>query len=502
MRVLPTIPMDYPDPDVIRVEDTYYMVSTTMHFMPGCEILESKDLREWKHTSFVYDILDSTPGQKLRDGGIYGKGMWAATIRYHRGMFYILFVANDTHKTYLYRATDIRGPWMKSNVEGFFHDASLLFDDDRVFIVSGNRHIRLTELDSELKGPLEGGFDAEIVTDNTGAGLGYEGSHLYKINGRYYLFLIHSRADMWKRVESCYVADKVEGPYTGGDIFDEDLGYFNSGIAQGGIVDTPDGGYYAMLFQDRGAAGRMPYVLPADMSGDMPVIKKDYIEDGIYSSLCGNDGFTDKLSSKALASGRVTTDSEHDCFGMKSFWQFNHEPELSLIESGSGCYSVTTDRTVTEPTEAINTLTQRLPGLKGTVTVTLDASKLNDGDVMGLCALQYLYLFCGIRRTGEGLEVFTAEKEEAGEGNTTVKESVPVKIENASCRIRMKFDFENMRDEVCFLYEDCGVFKPVGQAKHMRFSLKHFVGVRAALVVYSTEQTGGRGAFSNYELVI
>ena len=100
----PITRMDYPDPDVIRVDDTYYMVSTTMYFMPGCEILRSYDLVHWEHAAYVYDRLDSTPAQRLEDGkNIYGCGMWAASLRYHDGIFYICFVANDTHKTYLYR---------------------------------------------------------------------------------------------------------------------------------------------------------------------------------------------------------------------------------------------------------------------------------------------------------------------------------------------------------------------------------------------------------------
>ena len=67
----PLMRLDYPDPDVIRVEDTYYMVSTTMHFMPGCEILRSYDLRNWEHLAYVYDKLDSTPARRL-EGEIGG----------------------------------------------------------------------------------------------------------------------------------------------------------------------------------------------------------------------------------------------------------------------------------------------------------------------------------------------------------------------------------------------------------------------------------------------
>ena len=61
-EINPIIRLDYPDPDVIRVDDVYYMVTTTMHFMPGCEILRSYDLVHWEHVTFVYDTLDGTSG--------------------------------------------------------------------------------------------------------------------------------------------------------------------------------------------------------------------------------------------------------------------------------------------------------------------------------------------------------------------------------------------------------------------------------------------------------
>ena len=114
----PITGLDYPDPDVIRVDDTYYMVSTTMHFVPGCEILRSYDLVHWEHLSYVYERLDSTEEQRLvGEKNCYGKGMWAASLRYHKGMYYICFVANDTGKTYLYTADNIEGPWEKRIIE-------------------------------------------------------------------------------------------------------------------------------------------------------------------------------------------------------------------------------------------------------------------------------------------------------------------------------------------------------------------------------------------------
>ena len=267
------IPSDYPDIDVIRVEDTYYMVSTTMHFMPGCVILKSYNLVDWEHAAYVYDELEETPGQTLKDNkGVYGRGMWAASLRYHNNKFYVSFVANDTHKTYLYTADKIEGPWHKSNINGFYHDMSLLFDDDgRVYCVSGNTNITLTELEPDLSGPKKGGINKVIIRDDpANITLGYEGCHFYKINGKYYVFMIHMPKGKM-RTEGCYYADNIEGPYTGKDVLCSDLARWNSGVAQGGIVQATNGEWYGILFQDHGALGRIPVLVPVKFEDDFPV---------------------------------------------------------------------------------------------------------------------------------------------------------------------------------------------------------------------------------------
>ena len=274
--VNPIIPLDYPDPDVIRVNDTYYMVTTTMHFMPGCEILSSSDLVHWSHCTFVYDRLDSTEGQTLQCGkNSYGKGMWAACLRYHNGYFYVFFVANDTQKTYVYKAKEMAGPWEKSVMAGFYHDCSVLFEEDRVYIAYGNRDIWLTELHPDLSGPKPGGLHRLIISDQDNPNLGYEGAHLYKINGRYYIFLIHSHPSYWRRIQACYVANSLTDDFIGKDVLDDDRGYCNQGVAQGGIVDTPEGNWFAVLFQDHGAVGRLPILLPIHWENEFPVFGED-----------------------------------------------------------------------------------------------------------------------------------------------------------------------------------------------------------------------------------
>lgn len=498
MNKYPTNPLtrlDYPDVDVIRVDDTYYMVSTTMYFMPGCEILRSYDLVNWEHAAYVYDTLDSTPRQTLDDGAIYGQGMWAASLRYHNGKFCVCFICNDTRKTYLYTADSIEGPWKKQYIEGFYHDCSLLFDDDgRVYIIYGGRRIRITELKPDLSGPLEGGLDRILVTDPWTHNLGYEGSHMYKIGGKYVLTLIHSLETHWMRTEACYVSDSLEGEFTGGEALCHDMNYCGQGVAQGGIVDTPDGEWFAVLFQDRGAVGRIPILVPVHWENDMPVfgVNGEVPEDVttkstrpgyVYKPLVRSDDFR----------------GDGDSFGFDSAWQFNHEPELSLVshDCEKGEFRITTGKICDDLTQAKNTLTQRMawPGCSGEVTV--DVSGLNEGDYAGLCALQSCYGFAAVtKRDGRNVIVMVSAQPEGREITVTEREAVATDADTV--KFRIDADFDHMKDEAHFFYDDGSGWKPIGGMHKMYYRLDHFTGYRFGLFAYSTKQTGGSAGFSDF----
>ena len=521
-EINPITRLDYPDPDVIRVDNTYYMVSTTMHFMPGCEILRSYDLVNWEHASYVYDVLDSTPGQKIEgEENIYGQGMWAASLRYHKGIFYVCFVANDTGKTYIYSAPSIEGPWKKSYIKGFYHDCSILFDDDdRVYIASGNKYIRLQELDADLSGPKEGGIDRIVVKDEGHPGLGYEGTHFYKINGKYYLFFIHSLRKEWKRVEACFVSDSLEGEFTGGDVLNDDMGYCNQGVAQGGIVDTPDGKWYAVLFQDRGAVGRIPVLVPIRWEEDYPVFGVDgkvpadfetvSTRPGYeYLPLVQSDDFKGGFSvdGEVKASGRMTKQYDYDSFGLKSCWQINHEPDLSLIKRDfeTGTVEITTDKLCKNVTQAKNTLTQRMrfPGCVGEVTV--DASLLKDGDYAGLCALQGCYgLVAVTKKNGKLFAVMKNRPADNASLQGMEKDTQAgilqeeVEIHTDHVKFRVEAEFENMKDEARFYYDAGEGWKQIGISQKLYFKMDHFTGCRFGLFIYATKEIGGSAGFSEF----
>ncbi len=526
-KVNPITRLDYPDPDVIRIDDTYYMISTTMHFMPGGEILRSYDLINWEHAAFVYNRLDSTDGQRLEGAeNIYGKGMWAASLRFHRGVFYVCFVANDTGKTYLYMSESIAGPWKKHHIEGFYHDCSLLFDGDNVYIAYGNKNIYITQLNKELTAPLKGGLHRLAVSDAGHPGLGYEGTHFYKVNGKYYLFFIHSLRDRWMRTEACFVADSIDGTFTGGDILIDDRGYCGQGVAQGGIVDTPDGKWYAVLFQDYGAVGRIPVLVPVTWEAGYPVFGKDKRVPRQFEVPCGKESYRYKplvQSDDFRRESGLLEEKERElygCYGLKSVWQFNHEPNMQLITQDieNGVLWVETGKRCQSLLQAANVLTQRMLFPRCAGEVTVDAAALKVGDYAGICALQGCYGMVAVTRRDDGFYLVMKSKiaEEdslraSSEENIEEKEWEAVPIKQSTVRLRLEVDFTQMKDEARFFYYDygndnnaqnhdwdSGTWRPIGIAQKLYFKLDHFAGCRFGLFAYATEQVGGRAGFSKF----
>ncbi|MBO4900298.1 MAG: family 43 glycosylhydrolase [Lachnospiraceae bacterium] len=504
----PITAADYPDVDVICVDDTYYMVSTTMYFMPGCEILRSYDLIHWEHAAFVYDRLDSTPAQQLEgDLNIYGQGMWAACLRYHDGTFYVCFIANDTHKTYLYQASDIRGPWKKSLIDGFYHDNSILFDDDgRVYIVYGNRQIFLTELESDLSGPKKGGLHRMIVEDSEESPLGYEGSHIYKIDGRYYVFFINIPAG-GPRTQSVYMADSPEGEFKGKTVLQDDNGYHGMGVAQGGIVQAPTGECYAMLFQDSGAVGRIPFLMPVTWSEDhFPVFGVNGKIPARIEVADLNPGYDYK---PLVRSDDFRTEGG-DSFGFESCWQFNHEPELELVsrDTDKGIVRITTGKISANLVQAKNTLTQRtlFPGC--TACVTVDGNGLKEGDYAGLCLLESEYAYIALNRRDGKLRLVVCRRSLGDVGfwgerhDTEAPEELAfleLDPDTKAVTVGAETDFDDMKDVGRFFCMADGQRKILGPEVKLRFLLDHFTGVRFGLFIYSTLECGGYAEFSEFE---
>lgn len=502
----PILQTDYPDPDVIRVDDTYYMVSTTMYFMPGGAILKSYDLINWEIVTYIFDKLDDTPAERMeQELTRYGKGMWAASIRYHEGRFYVAFVSHQQPDTYLFTADSIYGPWTKSTIKGYYHDCSLLFDDDgRVFITYGNREIHLTELNADLTGPKEGGIDKIIVSETDDVILGHEGSHFYKINGKYYLFTVHWPKSTGIRTEACFCSDTVDGEYKGGDVLSDDCGFFGCGVAQGGIVDTPNGKWYGILFRDNGAVGRIPVLVPVTWQNDMPVFgvngkipsnfevasSRPYYR---YEPLYTSDDFVYDLD-------------KDDHSKLKLQWQWNHQPDNErwrLLPEGG--LAIRTGKLCANVTHARNCLTQRMMFPKCEAEVTVDCSNLREGDIAGLCALQGCYGLIGVMKSaGNYILVKMCHNDEGKATAIGMNDFLPaqpvdmVRLSGPVVTLCLKANFDDLQDKLDFFYQKDKHWVKFGASHDLKFRLDHFTGCRFGLFVYSTKTLGGEAVFKKF----
>ena len=363
----------------------------------------------------------------------------------------------------------------------YFGTTTLLFDDGKAYVVYGNTDIHLTELNEDLTGPKEGGLDRVILDDAGNPMLGLEGSHIYKLFGKYYLFNIHSLRDRWRRVEAMYVADFVDGEFKGGDIFDNDLGIRDSGIAQGGIVAGPEGDHMIM-FQDSGAIGRLPVVVPFKWLDGQPVFDdENTVEECELTGLCGDDDFADSH---------------------KDFWQFNHEPDESLIKFDNG-YHITTDKVCRNLFHAKNTLTQKTLGPVTQAKVTVDAGALNDGDFAGLSAFQGDYAFAGItKENGKFYAVMLSNTNNGGIWDLSEEEGVTedkIELNGSTVTVSVECDFTTDTAR-CFIETEDGM-KQIGKPHKLRFRLDHFTGCRFALSCFSTATCGGTAVFKNFALI-
>lgn len=482
----PIIWADVPDPSVIRVGDTYYMSSTTMHMNPGVPIMKSKDLVNWEIVNYVYDVLGEKDAQVLANGkNEYGIGSWASSLRYHNGSYYVVFSSQTEESTFVFKTSDIEnGPWEKHTLP-FVHDMSLLFDDDgRVYLVHGSGDIKVLELTADATAIKPGGLNRVIIPDSSAVAgpdiaLPAEGAHLHKINGMYYVFLITwPRGGM--RTQLCYRAQSITGPWEGRVVLQD------AGIAQGGLVDTPDGKCYALLFGDRGAVGRIPYLVPVRWESGWPVF--------------GVDGRVPvELGVSCSQEIKIVASDEFDDDRLSLVWQWNHNPDndhWSLTER-PGYLRLRTPRISKEITDAQNILTQRTFGPTCSAQVAVDIDGLQSGDYAGLALFQKIYGFVGVKICGKGQYVVMAD---ASSGTCVEVERIPV----AQTRLYFKAacDFREQRDLAYFFYSlDGEEWLPIGRPLKMLYTLPHFMGYRFALFCFATRAAGGYVDFDHFRIM-
>lgn len=470
----PVIYADVPDMDAIRVGNDYWMVSTTNHYSPGAPIMHSTDLVHWQTVNYLFDGLHESPKNDLEGGNVYSRGQWAASLRYHKGFYYCFFGTGV--RSYLYRTADPRSKWeVIWDCDGYLHDASFFIDDDdRAYLFFNGSHIQLREFYPDFRpGFKEDGVNCEVIHGKPEGLL--EGSHLYKHDGKYYLTCI-----WWPgggiRTQVVFRADRIDGNYADNMkvILSDDMGYSRHGVAQGFWLDTPNGEWWSMMFQDHEAVGRIPHLMPLTWKDGWPMLGD---ENGKVSAELPLPGGGRK------SADRITASDEFSKPRLDIVWQWNHNPDNNLwsLTERKGFLRLKTGKVVKNVLEARNTLAQRSFGPKSEGSIRLDISGMKDGDHAGLS------MFCSqpgtIEAVREGAETFLVMTDRT-------EEKFRIPYNSGIVYLRAIADYTT--DTAAFLYsEDGKQWKQLGGGFRMVFSTDHFTGNRFAIFNYATRQAGG-----------
>ena len=501
----PMLWADVPDPDVIRVGDTFYLVSTTMHLMPGGPIMASKDLKNWETVGYIFDKLTDSPKYDLQEGTVYGRGQWATSLKYHDGKFWALLAPNEPGSmgdTYIFTAEKAEGPWTIHSRLRHFHDATLFFDEDGtpyVFFGTGE----MCQLTRDLKGVVEGSLRHYFQREADERGL-LEGTRVIKHNGTYYALLIsHVYAPGRHRREVCYRTKDLNGTWEKNTVLESDFGGF-SYLAQGTIVDTEEGDWYGVMFQDRGGVGRVLTLSPVrwidgwpqlgDENGKVPETMRPYRsgmpEKGI---VCSDDFSVEKLG---------------------LHWEWNHNPidNAWSLKERPGFLRLKTNRVVENLYLAPNTLTQRMEGPTCSGYIAMDISKMKDGDCAGLAAFNGDSGVLTIKKQGKKSVLEMSEQKVSLTDREKAVTNVEVKvIETVDLSAAFKSQTSKSKSQIIYLRLD-GDFQPghhdvanffysldgenwtqIGTKNYrMIFDYRRFfMGTKFGIFNYATKKAGG-----------
>jgi beta-xylosidase len=384
----PILKADYSDPDVIRVGSDYYLIASDFHFV-GMQILHSRDLVNWTVLGQVFSKLTMSPIYDQMNG--YAKGTWAPSLRFHNGEFYIYVCTPEG--LYMWHTKNPAGPWSDTvtvRAVANWEDPCPFWDDDGTGYLVHSRQgagpLILHKLSADNTQLIDEG--TPIYTGPTA-----EGPKMFKRNGpggsMYYISLPEGGVDRGSQV--VIRSKTIKGPYEKKTVLEAGAPH------QGGIVDTPDGKESWFIgFKSAGWQGRVANLEPVVWG-----------EDGWPTF--GDDGKHVLQHKKPnLHADKPSLPKLSDDFSGKTLdpiWQWNHNPvneNWSLAENALHLKALP----ATSLTLARNTLTQKLWGDAGTVTVTLSTKNLADGQIAGLTFQSgNQFAWMGVQKSGSSTRV-------------------------------------------------------------------------------------------------
>lgn len=342
----------YPDPSVVAARGKFYLVNSTFSYFPGIPVFESADLVHWRQVGHVID----RSSQLDFDGLGMSRGVFAPTIEYHDGTFYVVNTSVDAGGNFIATAKDPAGPWSDPiwlpSIQGI--DPSLFFDDGKVYLINndapegtplyeGHRAIWMQQLDATTFKP----FGPRKVLINGGMDIAQkpiwiEGPHIYKRDGWYYLVCAEGGTSLQHSQVVARSRD-IWGPYAPYEhnpiLTQRDLPagrpdlIGNAGHAD--LVEGPDGKWWAVFLASRMYGGthyntgRETFLLPVTWKDGWPTI----LEHGMrIPQVAPSPSFARSDATQAPLSGNFTWRDEFDKPTLDATWMFARVPRTAWAD--------------------------------------------------------------------------------------------------------------------------------------------------------------------------
>ncbi|MGC9943774.1 MAG: glycoside hydrolase 43 family protein [Verrucomicrobiota bacterium] len=465
----PPLYADYPDPDIIRVGGDFYFVTTTFVNAPGITILHSEDLVNWEIISHVVPRLEGREQYNMKNGTAYRAGMFASSLRFHNGTFYLV-TSPVGQNARVYYSQDIHGPWRFHELDRPAFDPGLFIETDGTGYIATSGgwdgHVSLLKLSAD--------FSRVVGAREIFYYQGIEGSHVVKRDEWYYIFNAIPR----KLGLACSRARNLLGPWETVEQIDD-----RTGGHQGAIVDLPDGKWYGFVMRDCGAIGRMTCLCPIFWTNNWPVWGTPD-SPGMVPATAPKP-----IQGKPICQPATSDDFNSPALGLQ--WQWNHNPDdsrWSLTERPGFLRLRPTP--ATNFWTARNTLTQKGQGPWSRGEVKFDLRHLQPGDVCGFGTLGKINGHIAVHCGDDGRLSLNMNVMDAGGSSGTRFAAEPIPATD----LYLRTDLDFLRNKaVCSYSLDGNGWRSLGGEFDLRYDWQTgtFQGEQFAIFCFNPDPGNG-----------
>ncbi|KAJ7838642.1 glycosyl hydrolase [Mycena olivaceomarginata] len=497
----PPLYQDLADVDLRRINDTYYLSTSTMHFSPGAPILRSFDLVNWQYIGHsVPQLAQFGTGYTLPPGqNAYITGVWAS---------WLIFVpaqnkwfwggCTNFFQTHIFSSSgpDPTSAWTQiSVINQCYYDSGAFIDDDGTVYVSfkdlGQNTFGIAQMSADMTTPVK----TQVVINLPSNMTSMEGTRPYKINGTYYIFTSFpdSGGEYVFRASSIFSTSWVLKVFLNGVT---PLPPLVGSIGQGALVQTQNGDYYWMGFSWSYPNGRIPVLLPITWSSDgwpIPTLSSNGQLAASYPNTLTPHPLTNNLTGVDTFAG--------NSLGVQ--WEWNHDPDTTNFTVNNGL----TLRTATLTNDwyaARNTLTRRQLGPISTATIKMNFSAMKAGDRAGLGLFRDVSAYIGVWRTGNTFTVNMVNNITMNFSWVTTNTgatAASAAVTGSTIWLRVISDSTPAVDSATFWYSTDGrSFKQLGPSFSTDTNFQYFEGQRFAIFNFAATSLGGSVQIPDFEL--